>query len=146
MIGQKVRIDFNQGLDARLILVADIAQLLSKIQWIRYIRMSCDTDAMLGIVLKAVERLKYFGINPHRIFVYLLITTDIKSAENRALRLKEAGVEVFAQPYRDFENTIEPTREMKALARWVNRKEIFKSTSCFAEYKWKRDIEKVVKK
>ena len=139
MIGQKIRIDFNQGLDARLISV-EIAEMLSKLKWIRYIRMSCDTDAMLGVVLKTIERLKRFGVNPQKVFVYLLVTSDVESAEKRALELRKAGAEVFAQPYRDFENAVEPTRKMKAFARWVNRKEIFKSTTCFAEYRWKENV------
>lgn len=133
MIGQDVRVDFNQGLDARLI-TPDVADLLARLKWIRFIRMSCDTDAMLDTVLQAVENLGKYGIKPYRIFTYLLVQ-DIKSAEYRATRLRDAGVDVFAQPYRDFENKIEPTQEMKDFARWVNRKPIFKSTRSFAEYK-----------
>ena len=63
-----------------------------------------------------------------------LLVQDIESAERRAIALRNAGVDVFAQPYRDFENKIEPTKQMKALARWVNRKEVFKSVERFAEY------------
>ena len=133
MIGQDVRVDFNQGLDARLI-TPDVADLLARLKWIRFIRMSCDTDAMLDTVLQAVENLGKYDIKPYRIFTYLLVQ-DIKSAEYRATRLRDAGVDVFAQPYRDFENKIEPTQEMKDFARWVNRKPIFKSTRSFAEYK-----------
>lgn len=133
MIGEDVRIDFNQGLDARLI-NAEVAEILSRLKWIRFIRMACDTDAMLKIVLRAVELLGQYGVKPYRIFVYMLVQ-DIESAERRAIALRDAGVEVFAQPYRDFENSIEPTKEMKDFARWVNRKPIFKSTKRFAEYK-----------
>ena len=45
MVGENVRVDFNQGLDARLI-TPEVAKLLSRLKWIRFIRMSCDTDAM----------------------------------------------------------------------------------------------------
>lgn len=133
MIGQDVRVDFNQGLDARLI-TPEVAELLSKLKWIRFIRMSCDTDAMLDVVLRAIHFLEKNGVKPYRVFVYLLVQ-DIASAEKRALALRKAGAEVFAQPYRDFENNIEPTREQKAFARWVNRKEIFKTVQSFSEYK-----------
>lgn len=132
MVGQKVRVDFNQGLDARLI-TPDVAELLAKLKWIRFIRMSCDTDAMLGVVIHKIRMLGEHGVKPYRILVYLLVQ-DIPSAEKRAIALREIGAEVFAQPYRDFENNIEPTSEMKAFARWVNRKAIFKSVKTFSEY------------
>lgn len=133
MIGQDVRVDFNQGLDARLI-TPEVAELLSKLKWIRFIRMSCDTDAMLDVVLRAIHFLEKNGVKPYRVFVYLLVQ-DIASDEKRALALRKAGAEVFAQPYRDFEKKTEPTREQKAFARWVNRKEIFKTVQSFSEYK-----------
>lgn len=132
MIGKRLRIDFNQGMDARLI-DDDAAQIISQLDWIRFIRMSCDTDAMLESVLRAVGRLGKYHVSPHRVFVYLLVQ-DVQSALYRVERLKAAGVEVFAQPYRDFENQIEPTKEMKRFARWVNHKAIFKSVE-WEDYK-----------
>ena len=133
MIGQDVQIDFNQGLDARLIDDA-VADVLSRLKWIRFIRMSCDTDAMLETVLGAISRLQQHGVKPYRVFVYLLVQ-DVKSAENRAIALRDVGAEVFAQPYRDFTTNAEPARELKRLARWVNRKEIFKTVKAFSDYK-----------
>lgn len=133
MVGHDVRIDFNQGLDARLI-TTEIAQLLSRLKWIRFIRMSCDTDLMLPIVLQAVERLSNAGVKPYRVFVYLLVQ-DVASAEKRAIALRDAGADVFAQPYRDFAAGKEPEKEQRQFARWVNRKEIFKSVKRFADYK-----------
>lgn len=132
MIGQDVRVDFNQGLDARLI-SPDVAALLAQLKWIRFIRMSCDTDAMLPVVLEAVRLLGAEGVKPYRVFVYLLVQ-DIDSAERRALALRDAGAEVFAQPYRDFERNVEPTTEQKRFARWVNMKGIFKQCARFADY------------
>lgn len=133
MIEQDVRVDFNQGLDARLI-TADVAEMLARLKWIRFIRMSCDTEAMLPIVLNAIYALKHYGVKPYRVFVYLLVQ-DIKSAERRARWLRDAGVEVFAQPYRDFANNIEPTQEQRDFARWVNHKAIFKSVDRFEDYR-----------
>lgn len=132
MVGKSVRIDFNQGLDARLI-TEDIAKLLSELKWIKQIRMSCDTDGMLPVVIDRIEMLKRYGIPPSKIFVYLLVE-DIESGERRALALRDAGADPFAQPYRDFATNAEPSRELKRFARWVNRKEIFKTVKTFAEY------------
>lgn len=132
MAGQDVRVDFNQGLDARLI-TDDVAQLLAKLKWIQYIRMSADTDPMLDVVLQAVERLERYGVKPWRIFVYVLVQ-DIESAERRAIALRDAGVNPFAQPYRDFTTNEPPPKELRDFARWVNRKEIFKTIKRFEDY------------
>jgi len=132
MIGQKVRVDFNQGLDARLI-TDDVAEILSRLKWIRFIRMSADTDHMLGVVLKAAEILGKYGVKPYRIFVYLLVQ-DVESAERRAIALREAGLQPFAQPYRDITTNTEPAKQLRDLARWVNHKAIFKTTKRFADY------------
>jgi hypothetical protein len=133
MSGQDVRVDFNQGLDARLI-DDEVARMLSRLKWMNFIRMSADTDAMLDVVLAAIDRLGRYGVKPYRVFVYMLVQ-DVESAERRAIALREAGAAPFAQPYRDFTNNIEPTQAQRDLARWVNRKEIFKACRTFAEYR-----------
>ena len=137
MIGKDVRVDFNQGLDARLI-NDDVANILSRLKWIRFIRMSADTDAMLDVVLKAIDTLKRHGLKPWRIFVYVLVQ-DIESAERRAIALRDIGANPFAQPYRDFTNNIEPTQEQRDFARWVNHKAVFKSVERFDEYVARRN-------
>lgn len=89
---------------------------------------------MLPVVLEAVRLLGAERIKPYRVFVYLLVQ-DIANAERRALALRDTGVEVFAQPYRDFEQNIEPTADQKAFARWVNHKAIFKTVQFFSDYR-----------
>ena len=131
--GRNIRVDFNQGLDARLI-TPEVAGLLARLKWIRQIRMSCDTDAMLEVVLRAIERLQTCGVKPYRIFVYLLVQ-DVVSAEKRAIALRNVGADAFAQPYRDFVNNTEPDAELKRFARWVNHKAIFKTVERFKDYK-----------
>ena len=132
MIGKNVRVDFNQGLDARLI-TPEVAKILSKLKWIRQIRMSADTDPMLNVVLEKIDLLKEYGVKPYKIFVYVL-TQDIESAERRCLALREIGSNPFAQPYRDFTTNKEPSKELKDFARWVNNKAVFKSARTFADY------------
>ena len=60
MVCENVRVDFNQGLDARLI-TPEIAELLGKLKWIEYVRVSCDTDAMLDVVLEKAQLLERGG-------------------------------------------------------------------------------------
>lgn len=133
MIGEPIRIDFNQGLDARLI-TDDVADILSRLKWIRFIRMSADTDAMLDTVLTAIDRLKQRGMSPSRMFIYVLVQ-DVDSAERRCIALRNVGANPFAQPYRDFKTNTEPANELKKLARWVNDKAVFKSVERFKDYK-----------
>lgn len=133
MIGEPIRIDFNQGLDARLI-TDDVADILSRLKWIRFIRMSADTDAMLDTVLTAIGRLKQRGMSPSRMFIYVLVQ-DVESAERRCIALRDVGANPFAQPYRDFKTNAEPANELKKLARWVNDKAVFKSVERFKDYK-----------
>lgn len=133
MGGKKVRVDFNQGLDARLI-TDDVARMLARLKWIQFIRMSADTDAMLDVVLTAIDRLGKYGVKPYRMFVYVLVQ-DIESAERRAIKLRDIGANPFAQPYRDFTTNAEPPQEQRDLARWVNHKAVFKSVRTFSEYK-----------
>lgn len=135
MVGENVRVDFNQGLDARLI-TSEIAELLGKLKWIEYVRVSCDTDAMLDVVLEKAQLLERGGVKPWRVFVYVLVQ-DIPSAEKRCVALREAGLNPFAQPYRDFTTNEEPAEELKRFARWVNHKAIFNTVPTFAEYKKK---------
>ena len=136
MIGQDVRIDANQGLDSRLV-TPEIAKILSKIKWIRFIRTACDTDASMESVGRMTELLNLGGVKPYRIFVYVLVQ-DIQSAERRVQFLRNLGAQPFAQPYRDFTTNAEPARELKDFARWVNDKAIFKTVTTFAEYKGRK--------
>lgn len=80
-----------------------------------------------------MEELGHLGVKPYKIFVYCLIQ-DVGDALERINALRKLGVIPFAQPYRDFDNNIEPTKEQKRLARWCNHKAIFKSVE-FKNYK-----------
>jgi len=127
-----VKVDFNQGLDARLI-DDQVAHLLSKLRWIRYIRLSCDTLSQLPEIQKAVTLLRWYNANPANIFVYCLVK-DVQEALERVKALKGLYLQVFAQPYRDFDTNTDPTKEQKKFARWVNHKAIFKSVA-WKDYK-----------
>lgn len=132
MIGKDLRVDFNQGLDARLI-DESVAEMLAALKWIRHIRMAADTDEMLSTVIEAIGRLGKNGVQPKNIMVYVL-AKDVESAERRAIALREIGAEPFVQPYRDYASDAKPSKELMDLARWANRKAIFKKVKTFKEY------------
>jgi hypothetical protein len=131
------RVDFNQGLDSRLV-TDDIARLLSKVKWIRYIRFACDTMPAVEPLLAAIEKLNKYGVKNYRIFVYVLVK-DIPDANERCNILKKLGVTPFAQPYRDFESRKLPSREQRDFARYVNHKAIF-NTIEFKDHKYECEI------
>lgn len=136
---ERIWVDFNQGLDARLI-DYEIAGLLSKLHWIRFIRFSCDTPEMLPVIAQATSYLKLQGVSESRFWAYMLVKDDLEEAENRALALENIGVIPFAQPYRDYDSS-EPTENQKNFARWVNNRAVFKSCS-FKEYRGRRKNER----
>lgn len=121
---EKVWVDFNQGLDARLI-TSKVAELLAGLHWIRFVRMSCDTSTMLPVMEQAVAYLLEAGVARSRLWAYVLVQ-DAADAHRRVLALEKMGVLPFAQPYRDFDGG-EPTYEQKAFARWVNIRSVHNS-------------------
>lgn len=116
------RIDFNQGLDARLI-DDNVAKLLVKVKWLKYIRFSCDTKSMLDIVLKSAELLKKYGYKKD-IFVYVL-GIEVEDTLYRLNELKKYNLVPFMQPYRDGNKPVSST--LKRIARWCNQRWAFKS-------------------
>ena len=115
----KIRIDFNQGLDSRLV-TPENARWLASCRWVRYIRFSCDTVAMVEPIRHAVELVRESGYR-REIFVYMLVT-DIGDAETRLKALVDLNVIPFAQPYRDFTGDSTPTAEQRKFASFVNVK------------------------
>jgi radical SAM superfamily enzyme YgiQ (UPF0313 family) len=132
IVDLKCKVDFNQGLDAKLV-TDEIANILSKMKWIESIRFSCDTNKAIEPLVRAIEKLDKFGVRRHSIFVYNLVT-DVFEAYERIKFQKELGITPFAQPYRDFENKVLPTQIQKDFASWVNNRKIFKSCD-FKEFK-----------
>jgi len=121
-----VRIDCNQGMDARLV-TEDIARLLASIKWVK-IRFSCDTSSQMPAIETAVTRVRKYMKKRGNFFICVLVK-DIPDALKRVLFLRELGCDPFAQPYRDFTSDTVPTKEQRHFARWVNHKAIFKTVS-----------------
>jgi hypothetical protein len=67
----KLRVDFNQGLDARLI-TDEVAERLSRLKRERLIRLAYDERKNRKSVQKAIECLRAHGIKGREILVYVL--------------------------------------------------------------------------
>ncbi len=128
IISRKVRVDFNQGLDARIIAEnPEIAKLLSKVKWLKPLRMAMDNMGEAESVIKAVELLRKTDIKYKRFFVYLLVKSDIKDAYERAVICKELKLNPFAQPYLDPKlNYKNISAEQIKFCKWVNMRIFFR--------------------
>ena len=111
LIGSKYRIDLNQGMDARLV-TPEIADVLVRLNWIRFIRFSCDQQSQVDPVIRACELLRDRGKKPYHVFVYLLVTPNLEDAEYRVEALKRLrGINIYAQAERNERLGIMPNQD-----------------------------------
>ncbi|MCL2190343.1 MAG: radical SAM protein [Defluviitaleaceae bacterium] len=106
------RLDLNQGMDARLV-DERIADIIARLKWIKYIRFSCDQISQLEAITQTTALLAQRGVKPSRLFVYLLVTKDLESAEYRIQRLKALKVSIYAQAERNPSQGIMPNAAQK---------------------------------
>jgi hypothetical protein len=101
-----LRVDFNQGLDARLI-TEEVAKRISNLKIDRLVRISYDYIQMRPYVKKAIELLKSHGIKGRNILVYALynFTDDPQDLFIRIKDILRWGAVCYPQRY-------EPTRAL----------------------------------
>jgi len=126
----KIRVDFNQGLDARLI-TRGVANLLARVKWIKRIRVACDKSSDIPVIERTQKLLKNAGYNGE-IGCYTLIDDFQESFERINYLRRYKWFIPHAQPYQDFDGTV-IQRKQADLARWANRKELFRSCE-FRDY------------
>jgi len=120
-------VDFNQGLDTRLI-TDEIAYYLTTVRHSKQVRIAWDLMKDEKQIKKGIRHLlTYF--NPHRIMCYVLIGFNTIEQEDlyRVEYLKSLNIDPFAMPYN--KNPL-----YKNFVRWCNRKEICESVS-WKDYK-----------
>ena len=139
LIDSGYKIDLNQGMDARLV-TDDIAQILSKMKWIKYLRFSCDTTAQIEYIQKTAEMLGKRGIKPYRLFIYLLVTEDLNNAEYRVEQLKKLrGITIYAQAERKLDGKSKPNALQKEFCQRYVYSGKFRSVS-WSEYAKERGL------
>ena len=124
-----LRLDFNQATDARLY-NERTARIMARVNYLRYMRVSCDTDMQIPAVCNAVELMRGYGYKGE-VFCYVLATNEgIESAKYRIAKLTEFDPKIvpFVMPFRSLsDNSIIPNDELKRLARWCNKPWLRKS-------------------
>jgi len=119
-----LRVDFNQGVDARLI-DDSVARLLGGLTWLKPLRLACDSVSMIPTIHKAVELLRWNNVAPSRYSCYVLVQ-DVFEALEVVKFLKGIYIDPFCQSLIDDQGS-NPTQEQKYLCEWVNQKVTFKS-------------------
>lgn len=110
LIGSGYRLDLNQGMDARLV-IPEVAEILSRLPWIRHIRFSCDQKSQIKPIQQTIELLQRQGVKPYRVFIYLLVTTDIQDAAERVEALiKYKGINLYAQAEKNERFSVIPNK------------------------------------
>lgn len=123
-----VKVDFNQGLDARLV-TDDIAKLLAKVKWIKRIRFGCDTRAQIVECERATALIDKYGYKGEY-FLYCILTDDFKEAFSRVNHWREKGGRFLphCQPFRDINNPRQIIPQwQKDLAGWADKKQVFRA-------------------
>ena len=140
IIERGYRVDFNQGLDARLV-TDRFARLLAKIRWIRRrIRFGCDTHEQIAECEHAIDMINGYGYRGEY-FLYTMIggKSDFKESYERTHywwkrnhQCRDAhkpNIYPYAQPYRDPDNPNHVIPQwQKDMAKWVNKHQIFQMT------------------
>ena len=126
-IDNKIRLDFNQGLDHRLI-TPQIAQMMAKTSHIEY-RLAFDHTSYLPTVEKAIILLREAGIQRANWYVLVGYNTTPKEDLWRLNYLRGMGQRAFVQRYETHYS--EPFYQ--ALSEWTNQHRFF-ATKTFEQF------------
>lgn len=128
IINSRYRVDFNQGLDARLV-DDEAAKMLAKMRWINTIKFGCDTPMQINDVERAIRLIDRYSANPKQYLLYTIITNDMVESYERINHFRRnKRIRVQAQPYRDLDNSKQVLPQwQKDMARWANRKQLYKT-------------------
>lgn len=126
IIRRKYRVDFNQGLDARLV-TNEVAKLLARVKWIKRIRFGCDTPGQIAECERAISLLEKNGYHGE-VFLYCIIIDFYESIHRISYWRKNKRVVVHAQPFRDLCDPHQFIPQwQKDMAHWADRKELYRS-------------------
>lgn len=123
IIERKYRVDFNQAIDARLI-NDDIAKMLSRVRWLGYIRLGCDTHAQIQYCENVIQSMIKYGYKGS-FMLYTMLHGTIEECYERVSRWRKiygSRVACQSQPMLDFSKKVQNIPQwQKDMARWSNQ-------------------------
>ncbi|MGD0202851.1 MAG: hypothetical protein ABSC20_02950 [Candidatus Bathyarchaeia archaeon] len=133
-------VDFNQGLDARLI-TNKVAKQISELKIDRFVRIAYDTSEVGQSVKKAIELLKSNGIDGRNILVYLLYNfidtpQDFFERVKNVLKLGAVAYPMRFQPVYTLKKNsyVSPQWDQVRLAAIATARRLFGSGGTFPPY------------
>jgi len=135
-----LRVSFAQGLNIRII-TDEQAQALASVDFrnikgkTKMVHFAWDRFYDEKLIDKGIERVLKAGIKPYQMTFYVLIGYNTTKEQDlyRVMKLRDYGINPFAMPYK--KNDYYQSK----FARWVNRKQIFKTIS-WRDYKYYHDF------
>jgi hypothetical protein len=120
-----LRVDFNQGLDFRL-LTDDICKELFSLKHCQEIRFAFDDIAYKARVLLALEMLKRNGLKSWqtRWYVYVGVKDTLETVYERCKLLCQEKQLIYMM--RDRDKSVQENKQFIALAKWTNWTPFFK--------------------
>lgn len=95
------RIDINQATSVFSV-NDEVAEIFSRLKWIKYIRFAVDRKAQIEGIYKAASLLEKYGIPNSKLFVYVLLTKDIDDNLERIYALRKLkSATIYGMPYKD---------------------------------------------
>lgn len=136
LIDSKAKVDFNQGLDIRL-MTPEKAEMLKRIK-LKNLHFAWDRFEDKDKILPKFQMFKEItGIRDRDLIVYVLCNFDttIEQDLERIYTLREMGFWAYVMLYD--KQSIPKGHILRKLQRWVNNRVIFARCSTFDEYmKW----------
>lgn len=122
-------IDFNQAIDARLV-TDEVAQMLARVKWKdRCIRFGCDTPKQVSECDRASELILRHGFTGY-FHVQCMLYGSFEECFERVNHWRQKDIQKYspyAQPFRRLDGKPENIPQwQKDMARWCNRRELYK--------------------
>ena len=134
LIDSKAHIDFNQGVDIRL-MTEEKAEMIKQVK-VKYIHFAWDRYEDGDTVIPKIKMFREItGWDRHKIVVYVLTNFDTTFNQDleRIYTLRDLGVQPYVMIYE--KDHLPKWHILRKMQRWCNNRFIFCSTERFEDYR-----------